>query len=43
MESKKTIKDLVFDTKATNPGKENGVCNRLNEYLDIPVLYLSCR
>ena len=28
---------------ATNTVKEKGVCNRLNEYLERPVLYLAFR
>lgn len=40
---KNEIKGLVFDTTASNTGKEKGVCNRLNEYLEGPVLHLACR
>lgn len=40
---KNEIKGLVFDTTPSNTGKEKGVCTRLNEYLERPVLHLACR
>ena len=40
---KNEIKGLVFDTTATNTGKDKGVCTRINEYLEQPVLHLACR
>ena len=37
------VTGLVFDTTASNTGKEKGVCTRLNEYLGRPILHLACR
>ena len=42
-ELKDKIKGLVFDTTSTNTGKENGVCARISNYLQQPILYLACR
>lgn len=40
---KNEIKGLVFDTTASNTGKEKGVGTRISEYLQTPVLHLACR
>ena len=40
---KDEIKGLVFDTTASNTGKEKGVCSRVSEFLKRPLLYLACR
>jgi hypothetical protein len=40
---KDDIQGLVFDTTASNTGREKGVNTRLNQYLEKPVLHLACR
>ena len=40
---KDDIKGLVFDTTASNTGKDKGVNSRLNQYVERPVLHLACR
>ena len=40
---KDEIKGIVFDTTASNTGKDKGVCKRINEYLQRPMLHLACR
>ena len=37
------VKGLVFDTTASNTGRENGACKFIEEWLKSPIMWLGCR